>query len=180
VVCHASAIERIFAEMASAFGLTPLGSEQRILPWESRKAGQNGDTQDNFYCIQILLNLCLARMGKRILCVDDDHNWRLILETILKEAGYETRTAADPSQALVELEVFEPELLVLDLDIAGENGLMLLKFVKQNHPATRIMLYTGMDQDGEAIMAALDLGANSYVKKGSPDDLLREVELVFG
>jgi DNA-binding response OmpR family regulator len=119
-------------------------------------------------------------MGKRILCVDDDHNWRLILETILKEAGYETRTAADPSQALVELEVFEPELLVLDLDIAGENGLMLLKFVKQNHPATRIMLYTGMDQDGEAIMAALDLGANSYVKKGSPDDLLREVELVFG
>ena len=116
-------------------------------------------------------------MGKKILSVDDDQNWRFIIETTLKDAGHELRTAADPSEAMRILEDFKPALVILDLDIAGEDGIMLMKFLRQNHPDLRIMLYTSMDQDGETIMKALELGAAGYARKGSPEQLLQEVEM---
>jgi len=119
-------------------------------------------------------------MGKKILCVDDDQNWRFIIETTLTDAGHELRTAADPSEAMRMLDDFKPDLVILDLDLAGEDGLMLMKFVRQNHPGLRIMLYTSMDQDGETIMKALEMGAAGYVRKGSPEELLQEVEMQFG
>ena len=83
---------------------------------------------------------------------------------------------ADATEAWERAELFEPELVIIDLDLAGENGLMLMKFLKENMPDVRIMLYTGTDQEGEVIMNALSQGAQAYVRKGSPEDLLREVE----
>ena len=118
-------------------------------------------------------------MGKRILFVDDDKDWRFLLETALKDAGYSIETAQDATEALGKAEEFQPELVIVDLNLAGEDGLMLMKFLKENNPGVRIMLYTGMDEDAESIMRALEQGAYSYVRKGSPEELLREIELVF-
>src|SRR2546427_13009138 len=118
-------------------------------------------------------------MGRRILCVDDDKDWRFVLETTLKDAGYEVLTVADASEAWKRAEQFEPELVILDLDLAGENGLMLMKFLKQNTPEVKIMFYTGTDQEVDLIMNALEQGAQAYVRKGAPEVLLREAETSF-
>jgi len=111
--------------------------------------------------------------------VDDEKDWRMVLETTLKDAGYHVATAADATEAMAKADDFRPELLILDLNLAGENGLMLMKFMKANNPGLKVLLYTGMDQDGEAIMKALEQGAHSYLRKGSPEHLLLEVERVF-
>jgi CheY-like chemotaxis protein len=118
-------------------------------------------------------------MGKRILCVDDDKDWRFVLETTLSGAGYEVITVENASEAWTRADQFQPDLVILDLDLAGENGLMLMKFLKENSPEVRVMLYTGTEQDAEIIMQALDQGAQAYVRKGPPEELLREVEALL-
>jgi len=118
-------------------------------------------------------------MGRRILCVEDDKDWRYVLEQTLTDAGYETLVVPDATAAWERAELFEPELVIIDLDLAGENGLMFMKFLRENAPDTLIMLYTGTEQDAELIMYAMANGAHAYVRKGSPQDLLREVEAIL-
>ena len=118
-------------------------------------------------------------MGRRILCVDDDKDWRYVLEQTLTDAGHEVLVVPDATEAWERADLFEPELVIIDLDLAGENGLMLMNFLRENAPNARIMLYTGTEQDAELIMYALAHGAHAYVRKGSPQDLLREVESIL-
>jgi CheY-like chemotaxis protein len=118
-------------------------------------------------------------MGRRILCVDDDKDWRYVLEQTLKDAGYEVLVVANATEGWEQSELFEPELVIIDLDLAGENGLMFMNFVRENAPDARIMLYTGTEQDAEIIMYAMANGAHAYVRKGSPQELLREVEAIL-
>ena len=115
-------------------------------------------------------------MGKRILCVDDENDWRKVLETTLKEAGYHVALAADATEAMAKADDLRPELLILDLNLAGENGLMLMKFLKANNPDLKVLLYTAIEQDGDAIMSALEQGASSYLRKGPTEHLLQEIE----
>src|SRR5947209_8127036 len=118
-------------------------------------------------------------MGRRILCVDDDKDWRFVLETTLTDAGHEVLTVGDATEAWQRAELFEPELVIIDLDLAGENGLMFMNFIKENNPEARILLYTGTDQDAEVIMYALQNGAHAYLRKGAPQDLLNEIAAIF-
>ena len=118
-------------------------------------------------------------MGKKILFVDDDNNWHVVVTTWLQDAGYEVLTARDASEAMAQTEGVELSLAILDLDLAGENGVMLMRFLKQNNPDLPVILFTGMEHDGEAIMNLLQEGAHSYVRKGSQQELLQAVDLVL-
>src|SRR3954471_4917002 len=88
------------------------------IPKEKNEGEAFGLRFDENHCL-------LSRMGRRILCVDDDKDWRFVLENTLTDAGYEVLTVANATEAWERAELFEPELLILDLDLAGENGLML-------------------------------------------------------
>ena len=116
-------------------------------------------------------------MGKKILFVDDDDHWHTVVSVWLQEAGYEVLTARDATEAMGLTEGIS--LIILDLNLAGENGLMLMKFLKQNDPEVPILLYTGMEHDGEAIMTMLQEGAHSYVRKGSQQELVQAVDLIL-
>ena len=116
-------------------------------------------------------------MGKKILFVDDDTSWHVVVTTWLQDAGYEVLTAADATEAMGLTEGVS--LIILDVNLAGENGIMLMKFLKQNDPELPIILYTGMEHDGEAIMALLAEGAHSYVRKGSQHELVQAVDLIL-
>jgi DNA-binding NtrC family response regulator len=118
----------------------------------------------------------LMAMGKRILCVDDDLTWCVIIETALQEAGYSVQTAENATDAMHQADGFRPDLVILDLDLDGENSLQLMQFIRENFPATKVILYTGTDETEEAISKALKKGAFSYLRKGVMSELLAEVE----
>ena len=118
-------------------------------------------------------------MGKRILCVDDEKDWRAVVEITLRDAGYHVVTASDATEAMDKAENLRPDLLILDLNLAGENGMMLMKFMKGNNPDLKVLIYTGLNQDDETIMKTLEQGVHSYLCKGPPGDLLREVERIL-
>ena len=115
-------------------------------------------------------------MGKLILFVDDDRHWRLVVETALEEAGYDVVAVKDAREAILRLDQVEPGLIILDLDLGGENGLMLMKLVKKHHPEVPVILYTGMEHDDRFVQRMLQQGAHQYLSKGRMEDLLVAVQ----
>lgn len=118
-------------------------------------------------------------MSKKILFVDDDEHWRSIVTIALKEVGHEVLAAADASEAMVLTERVELGLIILDLDLAGESGLNLMKYLRHNQPGVPVILYTGMEHDDATVTAMLTQGANQYVRKGPMELLVSAVRRSF-
>jgi len=114
-------------------------------------------------------------MAKKVLFVDDDKNWRLIVETFLRDSGYDVVSVCDAGEALLRIDSIKPALILLDLDLGGENGLMLMKFVKQTHPDLPVILYTGLEHEDQFVQRMLQQGASQYLRKGGMAQLLAAV-----
>ena len=108
--------------------------------------------------------------------MDDDKSWRLKVEGRLKRAGYEVFLAADASEAMAAQHDINPDVIILDLNLDGEDGLVLMKFLKRNSPVVPIILYTGMEHDYPEVATMMGQGAYRFVRKGSTDDLLNSVQ----
>lgn len=108
---------------------------------------------------------------KRVLFVDDEGDWRFMAGTCLQDAGFEVITAADAAEALRRMELVKLDAIVLDLNLAGENGLLLMEFLKQKHPGVPILIYTGMANDSSTIQGIIKQGAQKYLRKGSMAEL---------
>ena len=117
--------------------------------------------------------------SKKILYVDDEADWRAIVATALEAAGFDVCTVKDASEAMAKAEDGSLGLVILDLNLAGENGLMLLKFLRFNHPEVPVLLYTGMAHDDTAVVSMLDQGADQYLPKGSMQELIVAVGAYF-
>ncbi len=111
-------------------------------------------------------------VGKKILFVDDDEMWRKRLAASFQAAGYDMVTAQDASEAMAVSEQLELGAIVLDLNLDGEDGVMLLKFLKRNHPKTPVLIFTGVAHDQAAIQKMLKMGADQYLTKNSIEELI--------
>ncbi|HWX20787.1 MAG TPA: response regulator [Candidatus Binatia bacterium] len=118
-------------------------------------------------------------MEKKVLFIDDDKDWREVVAEGLNLAGYEVVTAADASLAMEAAGRAEPGLIILDLNLAGENGSILMQFLRANHPGVPILLFTGMQHDDAAVRALLEQGADQYLQKGSIEELIVTVGSYF-
>ena len=91
----------------------------------------------------------------RILLVEDDVQIRHLLCTILEEAGYMVRPAADGFAALEEMRAESPDVLLSDLYMPGLSGFELLSIVRQLFPATRVVAmssaFSGEDLPNEIV-----------------------------
>jgi DNA-binding response OmpR family regulator len=115
----------------------------------------------------------------RILVVDDDACLVQILSMYLTVEGYEVRFAADGDQALRDLEVFEPHLVILDVMMAGLDGIATCRAIKQ-HPRWRtvpVIMFTALDREADEI-AGRGAGADRYLAK--PFSLVGLGEVVRG
>ena len=71
---------------------------------------------------------------ERILIVDDEKNYLLVLDALLSEAGYQVATADSGARALALLEDEEPDLMLTDMRMPRMTGLELMAQVTQLHP----------------------------------------------
>lgn len=86
--------------------------------------------------------------------------------------------AADGTQALQLALALEPELLLLDLEMPGMDGVEALRAVRQAQPGVKAIVFTAFDTD-ERILGAVKAGAMGYLLKGAPrDELFRAVRIV--
>jgi len=100
----------------------------------------------------------------RILMVDDEEGICFTLGTLLKKEGYRVDSAAGISGAMALLQAFSYDLAFIDIMLAAESGLDLLREIKRAAPATQVVMFTGCPQV-ESAAEAVRLGAFDYITK---------------
>lgn len=98
----------------------------------------------------------------RILVVDDDAAVREAVQKVLREAGYESWTAAHGAQGLEQLQVLKIDLLLLDLGLPVNDGWALFGRIKREHPALPVIVMTGQTNQR---YAAFEAGALLLMEK---------------
>lgn len=120
-------------------------------------------------------------MAKTVLVVDDEPNMVLSLEFLMKDAGYEVRTASDGEAALAAVEESLPDLLLLDVVMPGRDGYDVCQTIRAN-PAwndVRIVMLTAKSRAVDK-RKGRELGADAYLTKPfSTDDLMAQVATVM-
>jgi len=113
----------------------------------------------------------------QILMVDDHPGNLKLLSFILKKLGHEVRVAVDAVQALSVLEEFRPELILMDLQLPGMDGLELTRRLKANpvHREIVIVAVTASAMKGDE-QRAKEAGCDGYITK--PIDTRQLPELV--
>lgn len=112
---------------------------------------------------------------KKILAVDDEKQVREFMKDFLEDHGFEVRVAGSGQEALKQAEKFQPDLMLLDVQMPGMDGLEVLKQVKNSWPHIRVIMVTGIDAR-ETIEKVLSLGADNYMIK--PLSLARLKQMV--
>ncbi|MGV3771311.1 MAG: response regulator [Verrucomicrobiales bacterium] len=116
-------------------------------------------------------------MRKKILLVDDEVIIGAYLSNFLRNAGYEVETASTGSEGVAKSRNFVPDLILLDLLLPDDDGLQVLKKVKQEFPAMPVIIVTGIAPDEEILKECRDNAADGFVTKDSTvDHLLMHVK----
>jgi two-component system response regulator (stage 0 sporulation protein F) len=100
----------------------------------------------------------------KILIVDDEEHIRMLYQVELEDEGYEVITAADGHKLLERIERDKPELIVLDIKMAGYNGLDLLQEIRNRFYNLPVILCSAYDSFKRDIKS---IAADFYVVKSS-------------
>ena len=79
----------------------------------------------------------------RVLVVDDDSSYLMILERLCAGCGAEVVTAGTAAEARAALDAHEFDLLLLDLQLDGQEGLPLISEIEQSDLASKAVVVTG-------------------------------------
>lgn len=117
----------------------------------------------------------------RILIADDHQPFRRGLRAMLNsETDLEVVGETETGQATVaQAEVLQPDLVLMDLNMPGFNGLEATRRILHTSPHIRILVLTMADDD-ESVFAALRAGARGFLVKGAlKADVLRAIRAVY-
>jgi two-component system chemotaxis response regulator CheB len=101
----------------------------------------------------------------RVMVVDDSAVARQVLTAVLSAAGMDVRSAPDPLFALNRLERWDPDVLVLDLEMPRMDGLTFLKRLRKEGDLPVVICSGTTEGRGEKALRALDEGAAEVVTK---------------
>ena len=101
--------------------------------------------------------------SKKILIVDDDEDILDIISFLLTDRGYQVMTLPMGDQVLQTIRQFHPDLLLMDVMLAGMDGRVICNSIKQEEETKKLPIIL--------ISASHDL-AESLTQQGAPDDFL--------
>ncbi len=101
----------------------------------------------------------------KILVADDDPMSRMILETALKQSGYEVQTASDGDEAWKAMQAEDaPQMAVLDWAMPGMSGVQICRQARSLREYMYIILISARNQQVDIIIG-LEAGADDYITK---------------
>lgn len=121
-----------------------------------------------------------AQNRASLLLVDDDAVFCHVLAAALEKRGFAVSTAEDVGTATAIALSSPPEYAVIDLNMPGESGLVLVQRLKEMDAETRIVMLTGYASIATAV-EAIKLGATHYLAKpADADDIVAALMRVDG
>jgi DNA-binding NtrC family response regulator len=113
-----------------------------------------------------------------VLLIDDEPELRLALEEAVREAGHRVTVAGDGAEGLVQITSKVFDVIICDVRLPKADGLTLLRRVRQESPASEVILMTAYAEVADAV-AALKEGAYDYLTKPFEiDELLLQLRRI--
>jgi len=100
---------------------------------------------------------------QRVLIVEDDARIADLISKNLQAAGYECHQSPDGGRALADFASLKPALVVLDLSLAGVDGLEVTRRIRKESDVP-ILMVTARSSESDKLLG-LELGADDYVTK---------------
>ncbi len=118
----------------------------------------------------------MYEMSFKILVIDDDTAFCIMLKTFLQKKGFEVTnafTAADAGKAINEQDF---DVILTDIRLPDSDGMEILKWVREKSLSTQVILMTGYT-DIKTAVNSMKLGAFDYVGKPiNPDEILHTIQ----
>lgn len=113
---------------------------------------------------------------KKILLIEDDTFIQDIVSKKLLDGGYEMKLVARGDEAAVVITEYAPDLILLDIDLPGEDGFSVLQALRTHDTTTPVIIFSNHD-DPESKAKADELGAQDFYFKAytGTDELLDKV-----
>lgn len=99
----------------------------------------------------------------KILVIEDEANIRSFMETVLESNNYQMISAGSCAMGKTMFLSHTPDLVILDLGLPDEDGLVFLEYVRRDSAVPIIILSARTDEQDK--VTALDMGANDYITK---------------
>lgn len=123
-------------------------------------------------------------MSATILIVDDDRSITTSLTLLLKQAGYRSKVAYSPAEALERLAKESFDLVLQDMNFSretsGEEGLALLRKIKIDHPLLPVILITAWGSISLAVKGVRAGAADFITKPWTHQQLLQSLKMALG
>jgi len=99
---------------------------------------------------------------KKIMIIEDEPNIAKLYEEYLSEYGFNVKSIYNPNEAVNEFKIFQPDLVLLDVNMPGKDGLTVLREIKKVTPYVPVYLLTAHDEHKRNFNA---LYAEEYILK---------------
>jgi DNA-binding response OmpR family regulator len=107
-----------------------------------------------------------AQAPGRVLVVEDDALQALLVERILSAAGCTVRSQGDALRVLEAIEDFQPELILMDLNMPGASGAELTAIIREHDTFAAVpILFLSGEQDPARQRDALSMGGDAFITK---------------
>lgn len=103
-------------------------------------------------------------MGNKLLLIDDDDNIRENIAMFLEDIGFTVYQSNNGTHALPLVREHRPDLIFCDLVMPPLSGIKILKQIKMEFPNQKIIIMSGLHEEGTA-REAIELGASEYITK---------------
>lgn len=103
-------------------------------------------------------------MAKKLLIVDDESEICEFLKSFFEDRDFQVETAPDGTKAFEQVGLFKPDVVLLDIQMPGMDGLQTLKKIKGVYPQVKVIMVTAVETQ-EKIEEAMRLGADNYITK---------------
>ncbi len=114
----------------------------------------------------------------RILIVDDEKEYQLVVSMILGDAGYMTETCSNGKEALALMEKYDFDLVITDLRMPVMGGNELIARIREKEYDVDILVVTAYGSIESAVEAIKEGATDYFVKSGDPSELLIKVERI--
>lgn len=120
-------------------------------------------------------------MGIKVFIYDDNESRRDSLKALVEltpEIGF-VGSAPDCSNLAADMKKFEPDVVLMDINMPNVDGMEGLRLIRQFFPHIKVLMQTVFD-DNEKIFTSIRSGASGYIlKKDPPQRILQAIQEVY-